>query len=111
MLNMSSSRESLSKIVRELIDQTLCSEKKCKGLFYHEFRQLKVQSRKRFKSKMYSVFHIKIRRWGGSMSHTLDTRPIRIEISEMKINWLADLADRTTVIVVADLFIEQLKFS
>ena len=45
------------------------------------------------------------------MSHTLDTRPIRIEISEMKINWLADLADRTTVIVVANLFIEQLKSS
>ena len=58
---------------------------------------------------MYSVFHIKIRvcgqrGFGQSMSHTLDTKPIRIEISEMKINWLADLADRITVIVVAGLF-------
>ena len=41
--------------------------------------------------------------------HYIDTRPIRIEITEMKINWLADLADRTTVIVVADLFTKQLK--
>ena len=60
---------------------------------------------------MYSVFHIKIRVCGRSLGHTLDTRPIRIEISEMKINWLADLADRTAVIVAADVFTEQLKSS
>ena len=60
---------------------------------------------------MYSVFHIKIRVCGRSLGHTLDTRPIRIEISEMKINCLADLADRITAFVGADLFTEQLKSS
>ena len=46
MLNMSSSRESLSKIVRQLIDQTqgssMCMSllKALDSLFYHEFMQL-----------------------------------------------------------------------
>ena len=105
MLNMSSSRESLSKIVRQLIDQTQCSEKKYKGLFYHEFRQL---CEKEAFQKCTVCFISKL---GMGTKHEPYTRLIRIEISEMKINWLADLADRITAFVGADLFTEQLKSS